>query len=233
MIYEVYSLKQKAMLNATTAKLVFDRKLHASPGQFVLVWLPGIGEKPYGVAYDSPLTLIVKEVGKVSSALASLKKGSKIFVRGPFGRGFEIKKGAGIGVVGGYGLAPVGFLSKKTNLKMLIGAKTKEDLIFLNKKGVEYSTNDGTYGHRGFVTELLEKELKKRKYKNVYACGPEPMLLAVGEISERYGINAQLLMERHMKCGIGICGSCALGGKLVCLHGPMFYWKELKGIIKQ
>ncbi|MGB9719743.1 MAG: FAD-binding oxidoreductase [Candidatus Anstonellales archaeon] len=228
MIYETFVLRQKTMLNKNTAKLVFDRKINATPGQFVLLWLPGIGEKPYGIANDSPFTLVVKDVGKVSNALVSLKKGKKIWVRGPFGRGFEIKKGKGIGVVGGYGIAPVGFLSKKTKIKMLVGAKTKEDLIFVKDKGVEYATNDGTYGHMGLITDLLEKELKTKKYKNVYACGPEPMLFAVGKISEKFKINAQLLTERHMKCGIGICGSCALGGKLVCKHGPMFYWCELK-----
>jgi len=233
MIYEMAVLKKKTMLNKNTAKLIFDKKLSATPGQFVMLWLPGFGERPYAVADDSPFSVIVKDVGKVSGALCSLKKGARVFFRGPFGRGFEIKKGKGIGVVGGYGLAPVSFLSKKTELKLLIGAKTKDDLIFLNKKDVEYSTNDGTYGQMGLVTDLLEKELKTRKYKNVYACGPEPMLLAVGEISERFGVDAQLLMERHMKCGIGICGSCALGGKLVCLHGPMFYWKELKRIRNQ
>ncbi|MEM2963708.1 MAG: hypothetical protein QXN01_04405 [Candidatus Anstonellales archaeon] len=228
MMYEVFTLKNKVMLNENTARLVFDRKIKAEPGQFVFVWVPGFGEKPYGVADDSPFTLIVKDVGKVSHSLVSLKKGQMVFVRGPFGRGFEIKKGNGIGVVGGYGLAPVGFLAKKTKIKLLIGAKTKEDLIFVKEKSAEYSTNDGTYGHRGFVTDLLEKELKTRKYRNVYACGPEPMLVAVGKLSEKFNINAQLLTERHMKCGIGICGSCALGGKLVCKHGPMFYWSELK-----
>ncbi len=54
------------------------------------------------------------------------------------------------------------------------------------------------------------------------------MLVAVGKTSERFRINAQLLTERYMKCGVGICGSCALGGKLVCKHGPMFYWSELR-----
>lgn len=228
MIYQTFLLRKKIMLNKNTAKLIFDRKLPASPGQFVLVWIPGIGEKPYGIADDSPFTLIVKEVGRVSSALVLLKIGSRIFVRGPSGRGFEIKKGNGVGVAGGYGIAPVSFLSKKTKIKLLIGAKTKEDLIFAKNRGVEYSTNDGTFGHRGLITDLLEKELKTRKYRNVYACGPEPMLATVGKISEKFRINAQLLTERRMKCGIGICGSCALGGKLVCVHGPMFYWSELK-----
>ena len=145
-------------------------------------------------------------------------------------------------VSGGYGAAPMYFvtreaLKKNCKVEFLVGARNEGLLLYLDKVAklegdvnIHISTDDGSKGHKGYVTEVLKDVLEKNKIDEVFTCGPEIMMQVVGQISEEAGINAEMSMEKYMKCGIGVCGQCAIDdtGDLVCTKGPVMRWKYLK-----
>ena len=147
-------------------------------------------------------------------------------------------KGEEICVVsGGCGAAPVIFLAEEAKKKGLgvtaiVGARNKESLLFLDRfkkcGEVLVATDDGSEGHKGFVTEVLEKEIKK--FDQVYTCGPEIMMKGVLDICEKNKVPMQASLERYMKCGIGVCGSCMVDGLRVCADGPVFDGKVISGL---
>lgn len=218
--------------NYRVKTFVTEAKIKARPGQFIMVWLPRIAERPFAVVNNNPLTFTVAKVGNFTEAIHRLKKRDKIWFRGPFGRGvFEPKNGANLLVAGGYGVAPLYFLAKKLLQKqknsIIVGAKTRKELLFGKKfkdlkMKVFPTTEDGSYGGKGSVTHILKELLLKKKINCVYACGPELMLKKVVDICKRHKVNYQVSLEAIMKCGFGVCGSCSRGGKLVCLDGPVF-----------
>jgi len=204
------------------------------PGRFVMVWLPRLNEKPMGVSYynNGEMAITVEKKGDFTSTLFKLKKGDKIGIRGPYGNGFSIKENTCI-IGGGCGiapLAPLAELNKKTTV--ILGSRSKDLMIFKDrfKNDIHYSTDDGTLGHKGFVTEVLEELLQKKKFDLVQCCGPEIMMINVLKVCEKYKIPCECSLERFMKCGIGVCGSCSCGKKLVCKDGPVFTAKQLKNM---
>ncbi|MFH0875787.1 MAG: dihydroorotate dehydrogenase electron transfer subunit [archaeon] len=228
---EIISIRDEAKDIKT---FFFKHKMHALPGQFILLWLPGVDEKPFGVSYlDSEKTgVTVCKVGHFTEELFKLKKGSKIGVKGPYGTNFELK-GKNIALVaGGYGIGPLSFLAdeaikKGIKTNFITGARTKELLVNCDKNSnvctVSYSTNDGSVGTKGFTTDVLEALLKKEKIDCIYTVGPEKMMKRVVELSDKYHIDCQLSLERYMKCGIGICGQCCVDelGIRMCKEGPV------------
>ncbi|MFH1447380.1 MAG: dihydroorotate dehydrogenase electron transfer subunit [Candidatus Micrarchaeota archaeon] len=213
-----------------------DLAIDAKPGQFVMVWIPGVDEKPFCVAGVDPLRLTVANVGPFSKRIHTLHTGDSLWVRGPFGNGFSIKGKKAMLVGGGYGVAPMRFLAERTmgehiETRFIAGAKTKGELLTRPIAGdVIVCTDDGSEGERGFVTDYLKKEIHNFFPDCVYACGPEIMLLKILEMCDESGIETQLSLERYMKCGFGICGQCSIGGLMVCKDGPVFTGKQLKGI---
>ena len=219
--------------NPTTKTFYLDTEKDARPGQFCMIWLPGIGEKPFSITSTRPLGFAVKKVGPFTSKLLELKEGDRIGVRGPYGNWFEEKNNSLI-IGGGCGIAPLALLAEKIKPIAIIGAKTKNELMFekrieKNAEKLITMTDDGSAGEKGFVTQALEKVLEQEKIERIYACGPEVMMVKCLEMAKKKGIEIQLSLERYMKCGIGICGSCAIGTKRVCTDGPVFTGKELEG----
>lgn len=210
---------------------VLDGKVDAQPGQFVMVWLPRLNEKPFSLVNDNPLTLTVARVGPFSSRLHELKVGDRLWVRGPLGRGFDITGERILLVGGGYGVAPLAFLAKRAtrvSYKVaIVGAATKDDLLFQERfaqSGCEVVlvTEDCSAGVGGLCTDAAEALLSEAKFDALYACGPEPMLDELERICRQQGIPGQLSKEAYMRCGMGICGSCQRDGLLVCRDGPVF-----------
>lgn len=200
---------------------------NASPGQFLMLWLPGFDEKPYSVAGISPLVVCASARGPFGEMLCRKKIGDIVFVRGPYGKGFEARGKNALLVGGGYGFAPLRFLAlllKKKGIAAtaICGAKGK----MLPMEGAEcrttFTTDDGSEGIAGNVLVAMEKLFEKEKFDIVYTCGPEKMMGAVARLAKKRGAGCQLLLERHIKCGIGICGHCCVGDKLVCCDGPVF-----------
>lgn len=223
--------------NPYTKTFVFDDTIpHPQPGQFVMLWIPGIDEKPFAIVAHEPLTLTVAAVGPFSLTLHAMQVGDQVGWRGPFGHGFDLS-GAGDALLigGGYGVAALYFaaseLRKQSDEIMIaMGGRGVQDLLFEERMRalgvhVAVATEDGSRGVRGLVTDAVQDALMHTK--RIFACGPEAMLVAVMKLALAKNIPAQLSVERFMKCGFGICGQCTLSGKLVCTDGPVFTAQEL------
>jgi dihydroorotate dehydrogenase electron transfer subunit len=210
----------------------------ALPGQFLMVWVPGAGEKPMSIGNSNPLTISVANVGKVSGELHKLKSGSMVSFRGPFGKPFNIPERAKTILVvgGGYGVVPMYFLAKvarenKIDTLAVVGAKTAKDIVWEKQlftvcKEVFITTDDGTRGMKGNVMAEAQRLIEGKKIDSAYACGPERMMEAVAKLCMQHKVPCEVSVERYMKCGVGVCGSCAIGGKLCCVDGPVFSAQE-------
>jgi dihydroorotate dehydrogenase electron transfer subunit len=216
----------------------------ARPGQFLMLWIPRVDEIPLSVmnTEGTSVSVSVKAVGEATHALHGMKQGETVGVRGPFGNAFTQNSGKVLLVGGGTGTAPLLFLAKKLaakteRLAFVIGAKTKIELLFLNQldalcteQSTVATTEDGSYGIRCLATEPLEKLLGKEKFDMVYVCGPEPMVRQVFELAEKRGVPMEASLERLMRCGIGLCGSCVIGRYRVCRDGPVFGSARLREV---
>lgn len=218
--------------------LVLDMQLEADPGQFVMAWLPGLDEKPFSLVRADSVTLTVARAGPFSAAIQALGVGDRLWLRGPLGRPFTLPPGepSGLGsplllIGGGYGVAPLHFLAERARssgwaASMVIGARTAADVIFAERFDalgvrVAIATDDGSMGQQGVATVAAERLLDASGHGAIYACGPEPMLEAVERLARKWRLPAQLSYERYMRCGFGVCGSCACEGWLVCSDGPV------------
>jgi dihydroorotate dehydrogenase subfamily 1 len=231
MSFTKYFLKENKKLTDKLSLLIFDKSINISPGQFVFVWIPGEGEKPFSVLDTNPLTLAIQNVGCLTEKLTNLKENDIVYVRGPYGQKINDSGKKIILVAGGTGGAAVYQMAKEfNNVEMFFGAKNKDHLYYLDEIEkhckLHVSTDDGSYGYKGFVTGLLEEKLKEmNKDENIifYNCGPEVMVLAVNEIQKKYFPQSKIFnsIEYVTKCGVGICGNCAdKFGNRICVDGP-------------
>ncbi len=246
---------RKEISSPAFATLYFDYSLGFKPGQFVMVWIPGLDEKPYTISLhnETGFGITIEAKGLFSKKAVSLEPGDLLGFRGPFGNGFHPLFSKNIAVVaGGCGMAPlaplVETLEKKikaknnktdTNEKEFIfihGARSREFILYPERFDTQRQicTDDGSEGHKGFVTDLLEKEILTRKktgkkeLEMVYACGPEIMMYRIFALCESHGIPCQVSLERYMRCGFGVCGACVCGKQVVCKDGPVFNSKSLR-----
>jgi dihydroorotate dehydrogenase electron transfer subunit len=229
-------IAQKTMENSRTVSLILNASMPAVPGQFAMLWLPGVDEKPFSIAGRDPLTFAIAKVGPFSEALHSLGPGDTLWFRGPFGNGYSMTKGRTLLVGGGYGAAPLLFLAhellavrgKRGALPAVaLGAREEADLLFVPRfraLGLEthIATEDGSAGAKGRVTDVVASLLDSGLFERLYACGPEAMLDALGSLCGSRKLPAELSHEAYMRCGIGLCGSCEHDGRLVCMDGPVF-----------
>lgn len=220
--------------SAQVRTFVLDRSLEAEPGQFLMVWLPGLDEKPFSLTRAAPVTMTIARVGPFSQAIHALRPGDRLWIRGPLGHPFQLPapgEGALLLIGGGYGVAPLHFLAERARaagwpVDMVIGARTAADVVFVRRfealgARVTVTTDDGSAGLRGVATDAAAHLLDQGRYQGLYACGPEPMLDAVERLAQARRLPAQLSYERYMRCGFGVCGSCAREGWLVCKDGPV------------
>ncbi len=223
--------------NSYIKTFVLDETIpDATPGQFIMLWIPGLDEKPFAIVARDPLTITVAAVGPFSRALHALEVGAPVGWRGPFGRGFDLRgTGAAVLIGGGYGVAALYFAAHELRAQhrpviAALGGRTESDLLYeqhFAELGARMivATEDGSRGIQGFVTDAARQAMANAA--QIFACGPEAMLVAVMKAALANNIPAQLSVERYMKCGFGICGQCTLSGKLVCQDGPIFTAKEL------
>ena len=229
------------------------------PGQFVQASVLGTGEVPISLC-SSPteedyFELCVRKIGLVTGAMDSLKEGDELGIRGPYGNGFPTEQVKGedlLFVAGGIGLAPLRSVIKYVfdnrdaygQVSILYGARTKEDIVFaeeLHQWGKEDNIEvlmtidrpqEGWSGHVGVVTSLLKEVQHPATYKAL-VCGPSIMIhFAIKELSD-LGLGEENIittLERHMKCGVGKCGHCYIGGKYVCTDGPVFTYAQLNAM---
>ena len=216
----------------------FEHNLRAKPGQFVMVWMPGVDEVPMSIGWQTAkeFRMGIANAGDCTNAIhKEINVGDRLGIRGPFGKGFEWKNKKKVVLVGGgYGTPPMLNLAQETvkdgiETIMILGGRSKDYLLYekdfksLNVT-LLVSTDDGSKGHKGYATDLLEKELEKGDVDCVYTCGPELMMVKVAQMAQDYNTESQVSLERYMKCGFGICGQCCIDdtGLRVCKDGPVF-----------
>ena len=238
--------------------LIFKKptELKPKPGQFAMIWVPGVDEVPMSIsACDkaSNWAITVKNVGECTQSLHKLTINDYIGVRGPLGNYFKLPtdRNKNIFLVGGViGMAPLRFFAHDLNksgyhFKIIQGAKEESDLLYLDEfydydresSEFYFCTDDGSYGEKGFASDLFEKLIKDytpEQFKNtvVYSCGPEIMMYKLLQKCEKHNIEFYACLERIMRCGCGLCGLCILDplGLLACKDGPIFSSEELKKI---
>ena len=238
-----------------------DGQFQFTPGQFNMLYIYGVGEVPISISGDPtrPKALVhtTREVGTVTRAMRGLKVGETIGVRGPFGTGWPVEQAVGNDIVlitGGIGLAPLrpviyhilAHRQEYGKLVLLYGARTPEDILF--RKDLErwrgrfdfeaYLTVDratGTWrGNVGVVTQLIKRSPFDPLHCVAMVCGPEIMMRFTVLDLEKRGVvdeSIYLSMERNMKCGIGLCGHCQLGGSFVCKNGPVYRYDAMRDVL--
>lgn len=227
------------------------------PGQFNMLYLPGIGEAAISISSDAeePNTLLhtVREAGSVTRPLARKQTSEQIGLRGPFGSAWPMETMRGQDVViacGGIGLAPlrpaIYYLIRHRNdygrVYLLYGARTPRDLLYAGefvawrKAGIEVETTvdvaDAEWkGNIGVVPVLFYRLRLQAKQTHVLACGPEIMMRFVvfEALARRIAASRiHLTLERNMNCAVGLCGHCQLGPMFICKNGPVFTYEQLE-----
>ena len=227
--------------NKTVKTLKFEHNEAIKPGQFYMIWIPGVDEIPMSVSFISTKTkgITFRKVGDATNELFKLKQNDKIGIKGPLGNGFELNGKKILFVGGGTGIAMLAptieqAVKNKIDATVILGVKTKEDLFFekrIKKTGAKtiVTTDDGSYGIQSFATEQASKLIKENNFDSVLTCGPEIMMKKLFQICKDIPFQASL--ERYMKCGFGICGQCCIGeGLRVCVEGPVFTDEILKNV---
>ena len=244
-LHQAYTIRKIKQDNHRTRTYTFDRALPGTPGQFVMVWLPGNTEKPFCLAGDTPLQITIVAVGPFTDIVHELKVGDRMWVRGPLGQGYRPYGRRILLAGGGYGAAPLLFLARQVvasgmEADACVGAVTAGEVLLAEDfkalgAHLHTTTDDGSLGEKGLITQPIERLLKDpttRPDGGVYACGPVKMLEAIDALCARLGVARQLSWEAHMRCGVGLCGSCEIAlpvsqndadraAWLVCLEGPV------------
>ena len=235
----------------------YNEAFRYQPGQFMMVSMPHCGEAPISISspptWPGTIHLSVRRAGKLTNAMHGLRVGDSIGLRGPFGRPFpmkQLKERDLLFVAGGIGLAPLravinGCLDQRDQfgtITVLYGSRTPSDIAFQDdlglwqKQGVDCrltvdTAETGWDGTVGLVTSLMDDIAPDPGQSTALICGPPLMFRAVLKQLATMGFtDHQVLttMERHMKCGVGICRHCHMDGKLACVDGPVFSLAELR-----
>ena len=229
--------------------------LACRPGQFVMVARPAFATPPISVSrvHQDGLTLTIRAAGPATTALTRLERGAVMSVRGPLGRGWPVEAAVGRDVVvvtGGIGLAPLrplldAFLAERERfgrIRLAYGARTPADRLFVDE--LDALARDGRIevestvdragqewlGRVGVVTQLIDADACSGRESVAFVCGPERMMAATADVLAECGIPPErvfVTLERHMECGVGLCGHCQLGRFFVCRDGPVFSLAEL------
>ncbi len=244
------------------------------PGQFAHVRVPALKDallrRPFSIfrVEGDTFSILYKTIGKGTEALAQMGPGEELSVIAPLGHGFTVPKRGGdtpLLVAGGYGMAAMYLLAQRSpqNGIVFVGGRRRVDILCEKEFcalgwDVRVTTQDGSHGEKGLVTQPLLEELRRRRGNDaqiktkkskidqslftsaparrkvkLFACGPTGMLQAVGKIAEEFNVPAELSMDEHMCCGVGVCLTCVIPVKTgpaprdweyqrTCTEGPVF-----------
>lgn len=253
-------LKEKIVAIEEIASSIFKMTIksdyvsqNAMPGQFVNIrcgeGLSPLLRRPVSICdvdrYNKSFDIVFQVRGAGTAYLSKMKPGSLADIIAPLGRAFEIsnndKKIAVLG--GGIGVFPLLFLLKETAASektAFLGFRNKQSIVMFEEfnkasDNIRISTDDGSEGYHGLITDLLEAALKENRYDVIYTCGPMPMMKKAVEAANRHEIKCQVSLEQRMGCGIGACLVCACKTRLgdeweyshVCKDGPVFWSDEV------
>ncbi len=232
--------------------------LSAVPGQFVMLSVPGKDGRPFlprpfsiyrTSSSPGSFEILYRVVGPGTRLMAGFPAEDLVGVTGPLGNGFSLYKGVKkcFLVAGGIGVPPIAFLARTISkipdsgikCSAFLGGATSDDILCKNDflscgMDLHIATEDGSKGAQGLITEILEPEIAKNRPDAVFACGPMPMLNAVGKMANARGIPCQVSIETVMACGLGACMGCAVragnrqhGYRHVCKDGPVFEYNAI------
>jgi dihydroorotate dehydrogenase (NAD+) catalytic subunit len=206
-------------------------------GKYFFLFVPGTGEKPFAIFCAQEKSIVIRVAGRFTKALSELPVGAPVYLRGPYGRQFPRLENRQMALVGGgTGIASLLEIGRrlhgKNELHFLLGGRTGKDLFDLPKfsevGSVKVATNDGSEGHRGFVSDLLKEWIEQKHARSTYVlCGPEPMVEAGFKLLKDQAESSQIwaAIEYMTSCGVGICGKCASpSGLLTCIDGPFMQY---------
>ncbi len=230
----------KSVDEAEGIKTIFLKSdIKARPGQFVMVWIPTVDEKPFAISYSNggKIGITVSAIGPFSEKLCLMKPGEKVGIRGPYGTAYELGNSEQVAIMGGgYGAVALTTLAEEAlkkgiKVKFILGARTKNRLVcveriqkLIGRDNLLITTDDGSAGTKGVVTDALKQLLKKERINKIFACGPDRMLKAVAETGTAAGVKGEVSAERWFKCGgMGLCGHCCVDpiGIRLCMEGPV------------
>jgi dihydroorotate dehydrogenase electron transfer subunit len=241
---KIVKIKRVITESSTVKTYIFDWEVtNEIPGHFMMVW-NFKDEKPMSLSLVDPfkkeIGISIRNVGEFTDQVHKLKKGDKLGLRGPYGRGFHISGSKVLAVGGGIGMAPIVAFTEKASkmgieVHVVSAASTLNELLFsdrIHKSGAKLltCTDDGSHGFCGFGTDLAENALAEENYDMVVSCGPEIMMKKLLKLLEIFKVPGQFSLERYMKCGMGLCGQCCVDdqGWRICVEGPVFWTDELR-----
>jgi len=228
------------------------------PGQFahvrILPLKHALLRRPFSIfqASADTLSILYKTVGQGTEVLSRMQPGEELSMIAPLGHGFTVPQPGGetpLLVAGGYGMAALYLLAQRSPQKgiVFVGGRRRVDILCEEEFKalgweVRVTTEDGSHGEKGLVTHALQAELGRRAPgRELFACGPTPMLKAVGRLAAEFNLPAELSLDEHMCCGIGVCLTCVVPIKTgdgweyqrTCTEGPVFdsrqvAWEEVK-----
>ena len=222
------------------------------PGQFahlrIMPMKDALLRRPFSifqVAGDA-FSVLYKAVGKGTEVLSRMRPGEELDALGPLGHGFTVPRPGGVTpllVAGGYGMAAMYLLAQRSPQKgiVFVGGRRRMDILCEKEFqalgwDVRVTTEDGSHGEKGLVTYPLIAELRQGTAgRKLFACGPTPMLQAVAKIAEEFKAPAELSMDEHMCCGVGVCLTCVIPVKAgdgweyerTCTEGPVFNARQI------
>ena len=222
------------------------------PGQFAHVRVLPLKEallrRPFSIfqAEGDTFSILYKRVGQGTEVLSQMKPGEPLSVIAPLGNGFAVPSPGGetpLLVAGGYGMAAMYLLAKRSAQKgiVFVGGRRAVDILCVEDFraldwDVRIATEDGSLGEKGLVTQPLQAELQRvAAGRRLYACGPTAMLRAVSRLAEQFRMPAELSMDEHMCCGVGVCLTCVIRVRSVdgweyqrsCTEGPVFDARQI------
>jgi len=222
------------------------------PGQFahvrILPLKDALLRRPFSIFQvgSDTFSILYKTVGKGTDALSRMRVAEELNVIAPLGHGFTVPPTGGetpLLIAGGYGMAAMFLLAQRSPQRgiVFVGGRRRVDILCEKEFAalgweVRVTTEDGSHGEKGLVTQPLLAEIKKNlPNRKVFACGPTPMLKAVGKIAEDFSLPAELSMDEHMCCGVGTCLTCVIPVKSgdgweyqrTCTEGPVFDSRQI------
>lgn len=242
---------QNEQLNHDTYRIVFQSPTpleNIIPGQFVNVYVPDSAttflRRPLSIhdvdIKENTFSLLIKTVGDGTRKMVQTKPNEEINIVYPLGNGFSKSKDNEhiLLIGGGVGIAPMLHLAREAGLngskvEILLGARSAKDHVLIDEfksyGELHLTTNDGTLGTKGFVTDHA---IFSTNLDRIYCCGPEPMMLAVAKKAKKLGVDCEVSLENMMACGFGVCLCCVTktneGNKCVCTEGPVFNINDLQ-----
>jgi dihydroorotate dehydrogenase electron transfer subunit len=222
------------------------------PGQFahvrILPLKDALLRRPFSIfqVAGETFSILYKAIGKGTEALSRMRAGEELSVIAPLGHGFTVPRPGGetpLLVAGGYGMAAMYLLAQRSPQKGIafVGGRRRVDILCEEEFralgwDVRVATEDGSHGEKGLVTQPLLAELRRTTSgRKLFACGPTPMLEAVAKIAEECNVPAELSMDEHMCCGVGVCLTCVIPIQAgdgweyqrTCTEGPVFDARQI------